>query len=184
MPSLQDLTWLVFRDVNRTLGGHASMELLRRTLGARGWLTDEEHALLVAVSRLTPGTNILAYCVALGWQVARWDGALVSLAAASAPASVVIALLSATLVQVDQLPIVRMAIAVALIVAAVLVLSTAWQLLRPYVKETNAMRTASSPPSSWDWWWRVDADTRPVCRGYLGVVMGPPDPPLVTPEDR
>jgi len=39
-PTLQTLGWLVFYDVNRTLGGLASMELLRRSLGARGWMTD------------------------------------------------------------------------------------------------------------------------------------------------
>jgi chromate transporter len=184
-PSLRTLGWLVFYDVNRTLGGLASMELLRRSLGARGWMTDEGHALFVAISRLTPGTNILAYCVALGWQVARWDGALVSLAAASAPASVVIALLSATLVQVDQLPIVRMAIAVALIVATVLVFSTAWQLLRPYVKETNALRTGVIAAIVVG---LVLARVTPIrvlfVAAILGVVMGPPDPPLVTREDR
>jgi chromate transporter len=141
-PTLQSLAWLVFVDVNRTLGGLASMELMRRTFGARGWMTDEGHALLVAVSRLTPGTNILAYCVALGWQLAHWRGALVALAAASVPASVLIALLSAMLTQIDQLPIVRMVIAVALIIATLLVLSAAWNLLRPYVKGTNAARTA------------------------------------------
>ena len=54
-PSLSALAWLVFYDVNRTLGGMASMELLRRSLGARGWIADEGHALFVAVSRLTPG---------------------------------------------------------------------------------------------------------------------------------
>ena len=102
----------------------ASMELLRRTLGARGWLTDEGHALLVAVSRFTPGTNILAYCAALGWQLGRlaWSARSRSLRhrfrpRCSSP------LLSATLVQVDQHPIVRVVIAVALIVATVLVLS-------------------------------------------------------------
>ncbi len=100
---LRTLGWLVFYDVNRTLGGLASMELLRRSLGARGWMTDEGHALFVAISRLTPGTNILAYCVALGWQLAHWRGALISLAAASIPASILIALLSATLAQIDQL---------------------------------------------------------------------------------
>jgi chromate transporter len=138
--SLRTFAWLVGYDVNRTLGGLASMELLRRTFGARGWLTDEGHALLVAVSRVTPGTNILAYCVALGWQLGHWRGALVSLAAASVPASILIALLSATLAQVDQHPVVRMIIALALIVATVLVLSTAWRLLRPYIKGTNAIR--------------------------------------------
>jgi chromate transport protein ChrA len=140
-PSLREIAWLVFYDVNRTLGGLASMELLRRSLGARGWLTDDGHGLLVAISRVTPCTNILAYCVALGWQLAHWQGALVSLAAASVPASILIALLSATLARVDQYPIVRAVIAIALIVATLLVLSAAWNLLRPYVKGTNAVRT-------------------------------------------
>ena len=138
---LRALGWLVFYDVNRTLGGLASMELLRRSLGERGWMTDEGHALFVALSRLTPGTNILAYCVALGWQLAHWRGALVALAAASIPASILIALLSATLAQIDQYPLVRAIIAIALIVATLLVLVAAWNLLRPYIKGTNALRT-------------------------------------------
>jgi chromate transporter len=140
-PSLRHVAWLVFYDVNRTLGGVASMELLRRSLGSRGWLTDESHALFVAISRLTPGTNILAYCVALGWQLAHWPGALVALVAASVPASILIALLSATLAQIDEIPVVQVAIAIALIVATALVLMAAWNLLRPYVKGANAIRS-------------------------------------------
>jgi chromate transporter len=140
-PLLEALGWQVLYDVNRTLGGLASMELLRRSLGARGWMTDERHALFVALSRFTPGTNILAYCVALGWQLAHWRGALVSLAAASIPASVIVALLSAMLAQIDALPLVRAIIAIALIVATFLVLATAWNLLRPYLKGMNAVRT-------------------------------------------
>ena len=140
-PSVRTLAWLVFYDVNRTLGGLASMELLRRSLGARGWITEEGHALFVAISRLTPGTNILAYCVALGWQLAHWRGALWSLAAASIPASLIIALLSASLAQIDQLPVVRAILAIALVVATMLVLAAAWNLLKPYIKGTNAVRT-------------------------------------------
>jgi chromate transporter len=142
MPSLRTLAWLVGYDVNRTLGGLASMELLRRTFGAHGWLSDESHALLVAVSRVTPGTNILAYCVALGWQLAHWRGALASLAAASVPASMLIAILSATLDEVSQHPVVQVIIAIALIIATLLVLSTAWHLLRPYTRGTNAVCAA------------------------------------------
>jgi chromate transporter len=136
-----ELAWQVFYDVNRTLGGAAAMELLRRSLGARGWMTGEGHALFVAISRLTPGTNILAYCVALGWHLQGWRGALAALAAASIPAAVIIALLSSTLASLNELPIVQAAIAIALIVAAILVLLTAWNLLRPYLKGTNAVRT-------------------------------------------
>jgi chromate transport protein ChrA len=49
--------------------------------------------------------------------------------------------LSASLTQIDQLPIVRSIIAIALIVATLLVLATAWNLLRPYIKGGNAIRT-------------------------------------------
>ena len=58
------------------------MELLRRTFSANGWIDESGNAGLVAVSRLTPGTNILAYCVALGWALHRWAGALVAVVAA------------------------------------------------------------------------------------------------------
>ena len=77
----------MLRDVNRTLGGgFASMELLRRTFIANGSLDEMGNAGLVAVSRLTPGTNILAYCVGLGWSLHRWPGAMAALVAASLPA--------------------------------------------------------------------------------------------------
>lgn len=184
-PSLRDIAWLVFYDVNRTLGGLASMELLRRSLGARGWLTDEGHALFVAVSRLTPGTNILAYCVALGWQLAHWQGALVALAAASVPASVLIALLSATLARVNEHPIVRGVIAIALLVATLLVLSTAWNLLRPYLKGTNAARAGIIAAVVVVLvLMRVTPVRIMLVAAIFGVVMASPEAPPVAEVDR
>jgi chromate transporter len=184
-PSLRAIAWLVFYDVNRTLGGLASMELLRRSLGARGWMSDEGHALFVAVSRLTPGTNILAYCVALGWQLAHWPGALVALAAASVPASVLIALLSATLARVDEHPVVRAVIALALVVATVLVLSTAWNLLRPYIRGTNTVRTVIIAAIVIA---LVLMDVTPIrillVAAVFGVVMASPAAPPVAETDR
>ena len=113
------------------------------------------------------------------------DGALVALAAASVPASVLIALLSATLVQVDQLPVVRMVIAVALIVAAVLVLSSAWKLLRPYMKGTNAMRAGIIAAIVVGLVvMRVTPIRVLLVAAVLGVVMGPPAPPADAESDR
>jgi chromate transporter len=133
-PSLRKLAWLVGRDVNRTVGGGlASMELLRRTFTARGWLDPAGYALLVAVSRLTPGTTLLAYCVALGWRLRRWEGAVVALAAASIPSSLVIFVLTATVARVDRYAAVQALLALGILVGAVLVLWTAWQLIRPYL---------------------------------------------------
>src|SRR5688572_26789519 len=102
-PSLRELTVAVALDVNRTVGGgHASIELLRRRFTSRGWLDAFMHGLLIAVSRLTPGTNILAYCVLLGWRFHRASGVAVALFAASIPASVIVTGLAATLVRVDR----------------------------------------------------------------------------------
>ena len=183
--SIREIAWLVGRDVNRTLGGHASMELMRRTFGARGWLTDEGHAVLVAVSRVTPGTNILAYCVALGWQLGHWRGALAALAAASIPVSVVIALLSATLVEIDQIPAVQVAIALALIVATVLVFLVAWNLLRPHVKGTNAIRTGIIAAVVVALvLMRVTPIRILLVAAILGVVMASPAAPAVTEVER
>jgi chromate transporter len=122
-------------DVNRTVGGgYASMELLRRRFTAHGWLDAASHALLLAASRFTPGTNILAYCALLGWRSHRTTGALAALSAASVPSSIVIAALAATLVRVDQYRAVQVVLAIGILVASVLVLSSAWTLLRPYLK--------------------------------------------------
>ena len=134
---MSQLAWIVARDVNRTVGGGlASMELLRRTFARAGWLDAAGHALFVAVSRLTPGTNILAYCLLLGWRFERWPGALLALVASSLPASVLVVGLMATLIRVDGYPIVRALQAVGVLVATGLVLLTSWHLIRPYTRKT------------------------------------------------
>lgn len=133
-PTPRALTWAVARNVYRTVGGgYASMELLRRAFERAGWLTPDEHALLVAVSRATPGTNILAYCTALGWIRLGAVGAALALAASSVPGALLVTALSAALVRIDRYPAVQVGLAVAMIVASALVLSTAWALLRPFV---------------------------------------------------
>jgi chromate transporter len=141
--SLRQLTWIVLRDVNRTLGGGlASMELLRRTFIANGSLDETGNAGLVAVSRLTPGTNILAYCVGLGWSLHRWPGALAALVAASLPTSLLVSGLTAALVRIQEYPVVRMLLAVGVLVATLLVFSSGVSLLRPYVRRSALMRTS------------------------------------------
>jgi chromate transporter len=133
-PSIRQLAASVAFDVNRTVGGgHASIELLRRTFMSRGWLDADSHGLITAVSRLTPGTNILAYCVTLGWRYHGWPGALAALVAASVPASVIVFLLTATLAQIDRYAMVRGLLALGILVAGVLVLASAWALIRPYL---------------------------------------------------
>lgn len=138
-PSLVQLAWLTARDVNATVGGgYAGMELLRRTFTSRGWLDADGHAVLTAVSRLTPGTNILAYCVALGWRIQGAWGALAALIAGSCPSAIIVGTICAVLIEIDRYRIVQIALAIAAAVAVGLVLSSAWMLLRPYLVRRTA----------------------------------------------
>jgi chromate transporter len=142
-PSPRELAIAIALDVNRTVGGgHASIELLRRRFTSRGWLDAPAHGLIVAVSRLTPGTTILAYCVSLGWRFHRTAGALTALAAASVPAALVVFGLTVALVRVDRYPVVQGLLAVGILVASVLVLASAWNLMRPYVSAPAWRRAA------------------------------------------
>jgi chromate transporter len=137
-PSLRELTAAVALDVNRTLGGgYPGIELLRRRFTSRYWLDARSHGLLMAVCRLTPGTNVLAYCVALGWRFHGWAGALAALLAGSIPASAIVFGLAVTLTRIDQSTIVRTVLAAGVLVASVLVISSAWNLLRPYLPSSR-----------------------------------------------
>ena len=144
-PSLRQIGWLVARDVNRTFGGgFAAMELLRRSCMSRGWIDMPGHALFIAVSRLTPGTNLLAYCMALGWTWRRLGGATVALLAASLPSAAIVSALSATLARFDQRPAIQVLLGIATLAASVLVLSSAWQLLRPHVTGSRRLWAATT----------------------------------------
>ena len=144
-PPLGTLAWLVTRDANKTIGsGMASIELLRRTLARRGWLDDEEHGLLFAVSRTTPGTNVLAYLAALGWSYQGAAGAVAAVIGGSLPGGIVVTGMTAVAASVDRWPSVRAVLAVATLVAAGLVLVNAWSLARPYVRGARLAWTLTS----------------------------------------
>lgn len=135
MPSLRQIFWIAARDVNSTVGGGmAGIELLRRSFTSRGWLTPEDYALTMAVSRLTPGTNILAFCVAVGWHFRRLAGSIAAVVGASAPSSLIILALSIVIVRVVGDPRVQVVLGIAMLVACVLIFAAAWNLLRPYVR--------------------------------------------------
>jgi len=140
-PSLREFVALVAYESNRTVGGGlVSIELLRRRFTARGWLNAATHGVFIAVSRFTPGTVVLAYCVMLGWWFHRWRGALLALIVASVPASLIVFVLALTLARIDQNAAVRVLLAVGILVASALVVASAWHLIRPYLSEGSRLR--------------------------------------------
>ena len=65
-------------------GGSATIAVLHREIVARRrWIDQDQFNLLFALSRLTPDTNLLAFCAGIVWMLRRCGGAVVALLSAS-----------------------------------------------------------------------------------------------------
>jgi len=135
-PRLSDLGAVFARYGNLTFGGgSATIATLReQVLVRRAWISESQFQLAYALSRLTPGTNLLAFCAAVGWTVRRGSGALVALGAASLPCSL-LAVVVTRFYELGQTSASFVAaLRGALAAAVALMLNTAWGLARPHVR--------------------------------------------------
>ena len=131
-PSLLTLAAIVARESNLTFGGGApTAEAIRRSFARRGWMTDDEHRRLFAVSRLTPGTNLLAYCTAVGLTTRGPGGAFTSLIAASVPSSVMCVIATLIYERLAASPTLSLVVLIGMTMAVLLLCSSAWHLAKP-----------------------------------------------------
>lgn len=141
-PSLGALAWLIARDSNLTFGGGtATAEVLRRSLGKRGWLSDEDHRRIYAISRVTPGTNLLAYCTGIGWRLQRSHGAVIAWLASSIPASLVALLATVLYERASASTVLALAVLLGSGIALLLLFASAWHLARPQLVASSLIRS-------------------------------------------
>jgi chromate transporter len=97
MPTLAQIGIIFARYANLTLGGGSATAatMHRELVEKRRWLTDEQFTLCFALGRITPGTNLLAFCTGFGWMLRGASGAIVALLASSIPCAVLVAVLTA-----------------------------------------------------------------------------------------
>src|SRR5580698_10629154 len=90
-PRLTSLTQL-FARVGITVfgGGDPTIAILQREFYRREWLSPEKFGTAFGLARLTPGTNVLAFCAAAGWYILGLGGALAAVLAITIPASVLV----------------------------------------------------------------------------------------------
>jgi chromate transporter len=137
------LTALFARLLNLTFGGgDPTMAALERELvGRRRWLTREDYGLAYGLARLTPGTNVLAFCAAAAWTVRGWRGALLAVAVGSAPSAVVTVLLTYGYEVFKSRPLATGVIAGLLASAVGMMAAAAWSLVRPQLRRGQWLRT-------------------------------------------
>ncbi len=134
-PTLRQLAAVFARYANLTFGGgSATIAVLRdQVVERRPWLTQLQFDLAYALSRLTPGTNLLAFCTAAGFLARRWAGALVALLAASVPCSILVVVVTHFYETWQHNRFVLSALRGALAAAVAITIATAWNFARPHV---------------------------------------------------
>jgi chromate transporter len=71
-------------------GGDPTIAILQREFYRREWLSPEKFAIAYGLARLTPGTNVLAFCAATAWYILGISGALAAIFAITIPPSVLV----------------------------------------------------------------------------------------------
>ena len=140
-PSLGELTRVIFRISNTTFGGgYITMAALKRELvDERHWISETDYALSFALARITPGTNILAFCAGVGSVMRGIPGAIAAVVASTVPAALIALLLMVMFESWQHNAIMAGALAAALAAACGMLWSVVITIVRPLLG--NKMRT-------------------------------------------
>jgi chromate transporter len=143
-PSLEGIGWLFARYANFTMGGGSATTavLHRELLQKRHWLNDDHFVLCYALGRLTPGTNLLAFCTGVGWLLHGFSGAVVALFAASVPCAIMVTGLTALFSHWQENTFAQAAIHGAVAAAVAITVKTCWTIANPHFKGEARLRVA------------------------------------------
>jgi len=141
-PPLRRIAGAFARYANLTFGGGtATVAVLNRELVAkRGWVDEQPFGLCYALSRITPGTNLLSFCTGIGWLLRHLPGAIVALLAASIPCSVLAIIATMLFDQWSHNPTGAIAVRGAMAAVVGITMMTCWTISKPYIKRTNWLR--------------------------------------------
>lgn len=95
-PTLRKLTGIFLRIGNTTFGGGLPTiaALQRELVDQREWLTPEDYALAFSLARVTPGTNVIAFCAAAGAQILGFWGAVAGALSETVPSAILAVLMT------------------------------------------------------------------------------------------
>jgi chromate transporter len=140
-PTLRKLTGIFFRVGNTTFGGGlptiAALE--RELVEQRGWLSPEDFALAFSLARVTPGTNVIAFCAAVGAQIMGLRGALAGALAETIPSAVLAVLMTQGFETWRTNTWVMAGIAGTIAAVAGMMWSSIWSLMKPQFRDAKSI---------------------------------------------
>ena len=142
-PTLRSLTGIFLRVGNSTFGGGVPTiaALQREFVDRRRWLSPEDYALAFSLSRVTPGTNVIAFCAAAGARILGFRGALSGALSETVPSAVLAILITQGYETWRSSEWVMAAMAGTIAAVAGMMWSSIWSLVRPYFHDrASALR--------------------------------------------
>ena len=149
-PSLASLTSLYLKIGNTTFGGgDPTMAMLQRELIRREWITREDFALAYSLARVTPGTNILAFCAATGARILGFAGALAAVLAVTLPSAILAVLLTRGFETWQTHPWAMAALAGTVAAVSGMMWASVWSLVKPYLGLRAVLFTGGAFLAAW-----------------------------------
>ncbi len=141
-PSLGGIGWVFARYANFTLGGGSATTavLHHELLEKRHWLNNDRFTLCYALGRLTPGTNLLAFCTGVGWLLRGMPGAITVLFAASIPCTIMVTVLTALFSHWQENAFAQSAIHGAVAAAVAITVKTCRTIAKPHFNGQARLR--------------------------------------------
>jgi chromate transporter len=174
-PSLIQIADVFTRYANFTLGGGSvtTAVLHRELLEKRRWLGKDDFTLSFALARLTPGTNLLAFCTAVGWLFRRGSGATVALLAASIPCALMVTVATALFSHWQDNRWAQAAIHGAIAAAVAITVKTCWTIAHPHFKGRARLRVALIATAAFlvYVWLAIPAIEVLLLAGFVGALL-------------
>jgi chromate transporter len=134
-PGLLEVTNVFLRLGNTTVGGgEPTMVALQQELTRRGWMSIEQFGIGYGLARITPGTNMLAFCAAAAWYVRGMPAAILCMLAVTVPSSVLVVWLTKICQAGESIPWLQSVVTAVIAAAVGMMLATALSLARSQAK--------------------------------------------------
>jgi chromate transporter len=132
---------LFFRIGNTTFGGgNPTIAVLQREFAERGWLTPEQIGISFALGRVTPGTNLLAFCAASGYYILGLTGAIAAVLAVTIPSSILVLWLTEVCDEAARHPLAESIISATIAAAVGSMIGAAILLVRSELSSSNWLK--------------------------------------------
>src|SRR5262245_43989587 len=138
----RELSAIFFRIGGLTFGGgNAGIAAIHRELvDKRAWLTESQFQFCYALARVAPGTNLLAFCVAVGWSLLGWLGALLAMLSLSVPSAMLVILFTHIYQAWHTHPLAHTVILGLSSATIGIIVASAWVLVRPALTPDKWLR--------------------------------------------